>query len=118
MKTTMQFDADAMIPPPNKKEMEIGQTLWARWDDKLWYPGHILGVDLENKCYTVNFFWEKPGAGPDAVEEEEDEDGRTFKDKPVMDWTVEDVGDWLDSIRFGQYRELFEERGIDGPKLL
>lgn len=33
-------------------------------------------------------------------------------------WTVEQVGDWLDSLGLGQHREAFEAHAIDGQELL
>ncbi len=36
----------------------------------------------------------------------------------VKEWTVKDVGNWLDTLMIGQYKKAFEEAAIDGMFLL
>lgn len=43
--------------------------------------------------------------------------GSTSKSS-VLDWTKDDVSEWLQSIKLYKYRELFIEHSIDGPALL
>lgn len=37
---------------------------------------------------------------------------------PVCDWTVDDVGDWLETIQLGKHRERFRIGGVDGRQLV
>jgi hypothetical protein len=38
--------------------------------------------------------------------------------KPVCDWTVDDVGNWLEKIQLGKHRERFQLGGVDGRRLI
>ncbi|XP_076819198.1 uncharacterized protein LOC143464965 isoform X4 [Clavelina lepadiformis] len=39
------------------------------------------------------------------------------EEKPLIEWTVEDVGNWLDNLGMGMYGQVFMENEIDGSHL-
>ncbi|XP_035714472.1 uncharacterized protein LOC110858090 isoform X2 [Folsomia candida] len=43
---------------------------------------------------------------------------REFRNKTLVEWTVCDACDWLDSLFMQEYKGIFSQRGIDGKKLL
>lgn len=44
--------------------------------------------------------------------------GKSFDTKPVDLWLCNDVLDWLDSLKMPQYKRQFQERCINGKKLI
>ena len=43
---------------------------------------------------------------------------REFRNKNLHDWTIMDSCDWLDSLFMPEYKGIFQQRGIDGKKLV
>jgi len=43
---------------------------------------------------------------------------REFRNKTLPDWSVADTGDWLESLFMPEYKPIFQQRQIDGKKLL
>jgi len=43
---------------------------------------------------------------------------REFRNKSLHDWSVMDSCDWLDSLFMPEYKVIFQQRGIDGKRLL
>ncbi|XP_076335390.1 uncharacterized protein LOC143238760 isoform X2 [Tachypleus tridentatus] len=43
--------------------------------------------------------------------------GKDCRRKPLQNWSITDVSDWLDSLRLSEYKSAFMEAGINGPKL-
>jgi hypothetical protein len=43
---------------------------------------------------------------------------REFRNKGLHDWSVIDSCDWLDSLFMPEYKGIFQQRGIDGKRLL
>ena len=41
-----------------------------------------------------------------------------FAHKPLIEWTVNDTADWLDSIFLNEYKGVFVKRNMDGPSLM
>lgn len=41
-----------------------------------------------------------------------------FKRKPVNEWKIEDVAEWLDSLDLSEYRSRFMQSNIAGAQLL
>lgn len=37
--------------------------------------------------------------------------------KPYMEWTISDVGLWLENLDLGQYKETFTDNDIEGKHL-
>ena len=45
-------------------------------------------------------------------------DGRSFRNKTLDEWSTKDTTDWLESIFMPEYKHSFENKQIDGAKLL
>ena len=43
---------------------------------------------------------------------------RPYQTLPVAQWSVSDVGEWLESIQLSEHRKCFARQGINGQKLL
>ncbi|CAL8078487.1 unnamed protein product [Orchesella dallaii] len=43
---------------------------------------------------------------------------REFRNKTLPDWSVGDACDWLDSLFMPEYKAIFQQRAIDGKKLM
>ena len=42
----------------------------------------------------------------------------SFRDKPIQNWTVSDVCDWLDSVHMGEHKQAFMRDQVNGQQLL
>lgn len=43
---------------------------------------------------------------------------RSFRSKPLHDWSSQDTADWLDSLFLNEYKPAFLKKNVDGQKLL
>lgn len=43
---------------------------------------------------------------------------RPYQTQPVANWSVNDVGEWLDSLQLAEHRKCFARQAINGQKLL
>jgi len=42
---------------------------------------------------------------------------RHFTDRKIETWTADDVGEWLDMLDLGTYRNMFSKHGVTGQIL-
>jgi len=66
----------------------------------------LLGEDLQRKCLT-------PNINPKGVNSLED----TLRKQSLSSLSVSEVGDLLEHLQLGQYKEQFKENKVDGAKL-
>jgi len=84
---------------------------------------------IETRLPDVDDGWKSNNA-PNVESDNEDEgkyvddlgdvflqDDSKFESTPLDEWTVEDVGDWLEVIGLADLRSTFEEKNVDGPQL-
>uniref|UniRef100_A0A8C4R592 Uncharacterized protein n=1 Tax=Eptatretus burgeri TaxID=7764 RepID=A0A8C4R592_EPTBU len=77
---------------------------------------NAIDVDSSQQSQSTKDPASSPSPEP-SIQSAATASGESFMNKPVNEWSKEDVAEWLDSLLLGEHRKIFLEHDIDGSHL-
>ena len=104
-------EAMSFIPPP----VEFASPTEAEpsFTKETYATGTLKSVSQRNQSNSMVFHAKSIILSPDLTPAA----GSKSQEKSLPSWTVTEVGEWLEGLDLGDYREIFLQNNIDGRKL-